>query len=296
MKKEKVGEIVKVAAITILSVGLFSAAFIGANNLAFVAATSASTSFPLQAAAATSFPLRAAAVSAPASETPPPDGLKTPSLTVSETPGSARSATAISPNEAADLGARYILDMFGENIDGSKVEMFYGVSPWSVRTYCYGNVYPASEPDSGKLVYDFTLDAVSGERIGINNYRASRLGLPDVKERTMTFDEATALYNEPPANVDEYAQIARDYAQRHFDHTEVVSARFDHTGVMAYGTDKDSKTLTFKEKNYDFIVTDDTGREALVTITSETKQLLFLDTSSSDIVPGFNADQPGSVG
>jgi len=43
-------------------------------------------------------------------------------------------------------------------------------------------------------------------------------------------------------------------------------------------------------------VTDDTGRVADISIDMDTKQVIYLDTTSSDFIPGFNADAPGAVG
>jgi len=124
-----------------------------------------------------------------------------------------------------------------------------------------------------------------------------------------------AMQYEAPANVDEYAEVAREFAQKHFNHSEVASVDFamislnqgDRAASIkaakayseAYKAGKDKPftfTLYDKGRGITFNVTDDTGRVAVISIDMDTKQVMYLDTTNSDFIPGFNADAPGAVG
>ena len=193
-RKSKGKGIVKVVTMSALSLGLFSAAFVGVNNLAFAAATSDAT--PLEIAAA---PIVAQQVAhLPQGETSSEASAFTPpnitviqaeairGESVQEVP-----STAISMEEAALIGAEYIWDVFGTNIDGMYVEMMYALTPGFTRPTWIGSVSAERpvRPDFGALnnaasagstlmpaveirvlppSYSFRIDALTGMRVDIS--------------------------------------------------------------------------------------------------------------------------------
>ncbi|MDR1689062.1 MAG: hypothetical protein LBS21_10690 [Clostridiales bacterium] len=245
---------------------------------------------------------------------------------------------AMSPEEAAQIGALYILDMTGESIDGKTVEMSYIALPFYSKTYWRGSVLDSaaitadekktenSEPvvyilEDGSVsttgnneLYSFSIDAVTGERIAINpgddvtapeNYGEGKLC-------HLTRGQLEAMRYIAPANADDYAEIARAFAEKHFNHSTVERVEFsavtlnqgsideilaqnaqyakaDHSKPFAY-------TLYEKGRYIIFNVTDSSGRFASVEINADTKRVSSLSTSDNDIVPGYPNYNPESAG
>jgi len=335
-------DLLKVTGATALTLTLAVSAFTGVNNLAFAAATQ-----PEQLTLATP-----AAVTAP-DNAPQAEEIQAayiePNLTIimnknldeNGIPYSNNipSANAISYEEAAKIGAQYIWDLYGESIDGKTVEMTYSAQPFSSRAYWHGTVanskddlsipenyetYPAEEGDTiaatnivDKTLYNFAIDAVTGERVSI--YPNVNIPEPEYlsegKTYTLSPVQMEAMQYEAPANVDEYAKIAEEFAQIHFNHSKVTSVEFTFISLShgdraasieaykayqeAYRAGKDKPftfTLYEEGRGITFNVTDDTGRVANICINMDTKQVLYLNTMDSDFIPGYNADVPGGVG
>ena len=170
--KAKGKEFMKIVAVCVLSVGLFSAGLMGINNLAFASATSGATPLPpavMQVAEAS------AVAYAPQSGQQEADTFVQPSITLQlEThPDHPVPAAVMSVEEAAQIGARYIWDIFGESIDGMYVNMFYAAQPSMSRTWWSGSVGLTPEAGnfgaSGGVSCFFTIDAVTGMRISISS-------------------------------------------------------------------------------------------------------------------------------
>ena len=302
MKKQKGNEIIKVAMAAVLSIGLFSAAFIGANNFALAAATGKTESIP--SAAAT--------VNIPATATVTPEDYQKPELTVyiPENPWYTVNPNAISAEEAAELGALYIWDMFGESMDGKVVEMYYSAWESHTRAYWHGNVANTlddlthngttdSMPVSYNPVYSFTVCATSGERIDIDKKVSHAVG-DDVSAALSALhndrnrrDELVNLRSaqQPPEHLDEYYQAAKDFTAKHFVDTDIVSVVFRNASAVGFDLDENGK-LFIAAQQLLFTVTDNTGREAEVSISRETKELLHIITQHNDVVPGYSYGTP----
>ncbi|MCL2146481.1 MAG: hypothetical protein FWH52_01615 [Synergistaceae bacterium] len=392
MKKIKCNEIMKMVTAIILSIGLFSAAFVGANNLAFAAATNKTESIPpvaktvnIQTAtinkteydspAATDVAVPTAAINKteydpstaadvavptaainkteidpstavinkvendlstsatvnipaventpaveniPAVEMEPPEDYKKPEITVYQqhnewfTP----SVNALSPEEAAEIGAKYIWDVLGESIDGKTVEMYYSAHPSHTRAYWHGSVAETRENldvtdmENYDVQFWFTICAVSGERIDISNTR--RAG-----EASMGNEKYKALWNEieklspeetvelvrlrdeypPPERLPEYVQMAEDFAARHFNNTEVIGSRLcDYSYFGDFALDENRNIVIAPAWEIWFTVTDSAGREADIGINMNTEELLHILTQHNDIVPGYSYEGEPGVG
>ncbi len=272
MRKNKVNDVFKVSVASILSIGIFSAGFLGVNNIAFASAINKTESIATAVAAVNIRP----------TDNELPEGYPKHTLTVYEAPDSnKKSANAISMEEAAEIGAQYIMEIFGESIDGKTVEMFYMSYPYNTRAYWDCSVADSkSELENNEYTFQFTLDAVSGERIGISSFW-------DWKSdgKLYTQEEREGLTEKYYSQSGIYLPIAQEYAKKHFNHSAVTSVVYNNTSGRMTG----KETITFT-------ATDDTEREAYITIDVQTKQLLNIDTTFNDIIPGFNADVPGSVG
>jgi hypothetical protein len=211
---------------------------------------------------------------------------------------------AMSYEKAAQVGAQYIWEMYGESIDGKAVRMLYMASrPSSTRDYWNGYVFNTKaditfprygeESDNSKKsipLFTFEIDAATGEWISIANYH-------DVPKRggangkAATFEELSAMANQPPAGLDEYIMIAKAFAQKHFKKTKVVDAEF-HYQFLNYNEtpgglgDGDTVEIFNKGGTVSIKVPDDTGRVAEVHVNKDTKQAYFLFTDNSDRIDG----------
>ena len=313
--KTKGNELTKVSIVAVLSIGLFSAAFVATNNLAFAAAADKVQSMPPVVAAASLTNSPAAQIAAP-DASGESQGYRKPELSVYDATDKtvAVNPNAISAEEAAELGAQYIWDMFGESIDGKAVVMTYCVWPSHTKAYWLGEVAETKDDaENNDWLFNYYICAVSGERADIYNMNPDIDALThdaasSVRERQISkllieftekyrlagrIDELDEMFAVKPTEeqLEEYGQLAKDYAAKHFIGTEVASIVFIHGGSSA-DIDEDGnifktdKTLTFK-------ATDSSGRCADVCVAIETRALLNVSSSQYDIVPGYNYDAPG---
>jgi hypothetical protein len=333
--KSQVNGLLKISGVTALTLALAVSAFVGVNHAAFAAATQ-----PEKLPAPAARIMTAAEEKNPQNAAAQPE-YKAPKLTVllgeefdEKGKPCLPGKNAMSPEEAAQIGARYIWDMTGESIDGKTVEMSYSALPFSAKTYWRGVVanpaddlktdFPepvlfVSEDGSVSTVgnttlYSFHIDAVTGERVSIDpgvdiptpeNYGEGKVCV-------LTQEELEAMRYNAPANVDEYAEIARAFAEKHFNHSTVERVDFraitlnygnweetarQHT---AYAESDKSKPFTYtiyeKGRHITFDVTDSTGRVASVGIDVDSKQATSLSTFDNDIVPGYPNHNPKSIG
>jgi len=218
-------------------------------------------------------------------------------------PGAEPSANAISADAAAEIGKQYILDVLGVDIDGKAIHMMYSAHPSMTRTFWRGIVTEQQDSYLNNALYDFALDAVSGQRVNISNHNRVMPYMPEEVLNALNeffqdrnrFDEQIALRTgQPPAQLDGYIQTARDFAERHFSATEVVSVEFVNSNALRFGFDE-HRNLAAIGHQLVFTATDSTGRVAYLAIDQETHELIWLFTESNDIVPGFNyvGTEPG---
>ena len=309
MKANKGREIIKVAMATLLSIGLFSAAFVGANHIVFAMATSNTESV---------LPITAT-VYIPSAEITAADDYQEPELFVYD---ATDKTVVVNPNtlsadEAAELGARYIWDVFGESIDGKTVKMTYCVWPSHTRAYWMGAVAESKDAaENHDILFDFYICTVSGERVDVHNLNPDIGGRVREAEWTAKqreiyrlldvfmeeyrlagrVDELDAMFAVRPTEeqLDKYGQLAKDYGAKHFIGTEVTEFVFLRGG-SSVDMDEDGNFVK-TDKSLTFKVMDSVGRCADVNIAIEPRALLSIASSQYDIVPGFNADHPGAVG
>jgi hypothetical protein len=96
--------------------------------------------------------------------------------------------------------------------------------------------------------------------------------------------------------IGKYGQIAREYAEIHFTASNVVSVEYDgFSNAAIFERDADGKLFVTSYSLW-FTITDDTGREANISVITESGQLFHLSTQHSDIVPGFYAGFADGIG
>ena len=194
--KSKGKEMMKVAVVSVLALGMFSAAFIGVNHLAFALATNGAT---LLEAAVPPVTVQAAAYTPQVQQqetiteetttdaaAPEMAVFTPPNITIMQIEAfdpQVIPANAISKEEAALIGAEYLWDVLGASIDGMYVEMMYIMMPGFTRPFWIGSV-SAEKPhnldfedfrddldawmDAAVFAsYSFRLDAITGMRVDV---------------------------------------------------------------------------------------------------------------------------------
>jgi hypothetical protein len=350
--REKGKEIMKVVAVTVLSIGLLSASFIGVNRIALAAAVNGTETLPpITASTVAPQGVEVSADDPEATVVTPLEAteaeiavFESPVLTLFESPYQhyhAIPAYALSMEDAAEIGARNIWDVFGESIDGMYVQMSFTAHASLSRTMWFGMVSPngetASQPESRispfmqESIYNFSIDGITGERINLSqssnvhspfenfedtmaarrafseNSMVFRYALLETGWFDMTLDERMDFLGVTSDALEVYAQKAREFGKRHFNLTTVVDVRLDDSSpywspvtAFAGNVDEDGNVADFFHSSTRFLVTDDTGREAVISIPAYAADWLFrgvdISTQHNDFIPGFNYDRPGGIG
>jgi len=228
-----------------------------------------------------------------------------PEITINVMPNAAGAIPdALSSDEAALTGARYIWDVFGESIDGKTVMLSYSDSPFFAETRWEGMVAGAQAEmppsESGgvssrtlferNVYFSFTINAVTGERIDILRIQED---LPEpVSERMseivwefenpteegLRFLASIAGGASPDSfDLNAYSLLAKDYASRHFVNTEPVGVEFRSIGSGASRFDFDENgELFITSRTLNFEVTDSTERVVHVAIDEATRELISI--------------------
>lgn len=215
MKNNKRNHAFKAAVFSLLGILLLTGIYLGVNRFIFASATDREIHLePFQPMEATqpqaTLLTRLEAV---------PEGYPFPEFSIFVPDGVEELMTpsTISSDQAATIISRYIWEMHGTDISG-KI-MFLGLEsfPSSTRTHWQGHVWSPHDFYGMVIHYNFSIDSVTGERIAIlinDWFPAEALGedLSGASHETL---------------VDFYTEIARDFAQRHFHFTEVVSVTYE---------------------------------------------------------------------
>ena len=272
----KKGEVfIKTVFASVIAVGLFCAAFVLANNVALSAAVNRSDSIYIAAVSVNIPP-----------EIIPPEGFVKPSLTVYEasTAPDTVNTNAMSYIYAAELGAQYIWEVFGVCIDGKVVEMFSTFFPFGTESYWFGRVAESEALiNSNEVIFGFTLDAVSGKRIGIYQSVSALLGENDpslTQEELHKIDEFPNLYVEAE-EIAQYEQIAKEYAGRHFNSSNIAAIEFDRASPLRLGREPDGELIVTEYEMF-FMASDDSCCVVEIAILMSTKELRRINTLQDD--------------
>jgi flavin-binding protein dodecin len=349
-RRNKGKELIAVAAVCVLSIGAFSGAYIALNDQIFARATSEPTLLapPPEVAESENYtependsildqsPAVAASYTDSGAEYVPENVTKNetdefvvPALTVMASPDqeSAIPAVAMSIEDAAQTGARYIWDVFGSNIDGMYVRMFYGDHASQINTWWVGNVFvenpenpmqnyvvhPVTYEKRALPIYTFVINAITGQRIDVsyinpqgipeNIYISPEVMLYRGDDDSMSFRwallesgwfdmdvyEQIELLGMSDESLEAYLQTAKKLAEAQFNTTGVSNVQLDTfwANGMIDGV-VDLATIVF-------VALDSTGREAIITISASDAafQSINISTQHNDFVPGFEFYYPG---
>jgi len=284
----------RAAVFSVLGILLLSAIFVTANRLIFANATD--REIPLPPISPDPIVLtRTDAV---------PEGFPFPEFYIHHMGSEIEtSPNALTAEEAALLGAKYIWEMFGVDISDTSMYVGYSRFPTSTRYHwggqvgVFGALYPA--PDwYVKWLFSFAIDSVTGERIEIHDYR---------KDEIEVFGE-TVSGGGHQRLVEIFKEIAEIYAERHFNFTEIVSISYegmrnmDDHRIYFQGDDGQQHFritgdlcchIWNGETLLSFTATDETGRSANLAISMETQRLAYLTTRHNDIIPGWESAPSG---
>ena len=216
----------------------------------------------------------------------------------------------LSAEEAALIGAEYLWDMFGADLDGMTFEMRYTQFDLYTRDYWMGNVIKLDEIGQNMRDYNYTfaLDALTGERVEIWHFRMcdwispevnvllSNLAVHDPETLERLWEETGRL----PLSVDAVIPVenlGRIVAQRHFNNTELVQVYLPRSDVNNSYAVWDiifeinaAGDLVAAPRSFNVIAVDDTGREISITLAVHESTLVLEGISSkfNDFVPGVH--------
>lgn len=239
-----------------------------------------------------------------------------PNITVSEAAWQSDQipADAIPMEEAAQIGARYLWDVFGVDIDGMHIVMLYSdcwLRPFAGRWT--GSVYLTEEEslanewisfsDGAVIInpalnavvsladrrFSFTIDSTTGERLET----ASRSTTPSpailhdtqtlwesahgLEIQAMSDNELAAFVGLTSEQLEIYTQKVTAFAEAHFNNSTLQNVELCRNVSTPNGAMRLQGIQPLLDTNADgsifgtlsgleFTVTDDTGREAIVTI------------------------------
>ncbi len=191
----------------------------------------------------------------------------------------------LSLDEAAEMAARYIYDIYGESIDGYAI----WISFQGDRGHWAGRVTTSeSRLVADEIVFSFTIDAASGKRIRIIDMRAEDTDLPD---KTMTREEISKLDKQVPDNLAEFEQLAYEYAEKHFYDDEVASLNYNGMQIESAGRES-AGVFKYKETLLSFVAADTTGRDAEIIIVMETNRLAEISDYVSEAERAAHRGEP----
>ena len=272
MAKSKGKKIMKVVTMSVLSFGLLGVSLYGITT-AFASAAPESTPTTVAYALAANESIQS--LSATSEEFVAQD-LRVYDKTEA---GTVVSTNAISLDEAAQIGAEYIWEMFGESIDGMAVEMQYNnlMQHGGSTNALFGTVSNGSE-----IVFNFMVDAFTGERMMVSR-PASNATDTDVSEAWAMMQRAAGSgqcafpVELSQSELDSYLDVARGFAEKHFNNSNVADVSF--TVALASSFDRDANgNIIVTSRRLHFDATDDAGRTVMVSIYQDSQELSVIST------------------
>ena len=330
MTKNKAREIGKVVVASALAIGIFSVSLIGINQWAFARAVDQTYSFPLTTAAGEVM------------QNEQSEEFVAPDFTVSASPWQRYQAEiptqALSMEEAAEIGAEYLWDVFGICLEGMHVEMMFSNWETASRSYWQGSVYSSEEAALALHAHNeamgealrnnpyvdlsefresqpelpsihFMIDAITGMRIDVSveNMSGTPRILTDEEFEILinsrqfidewqswfdkSIDEQIAYLGLSDETLEAYMQVARELAAGHFNNSEVVDVQITSQwggGLSVQMNFGENGERTFVLETINATVTDDTGREAIVSFPAESASFttaVAVRTQHNDFVP-----------
>ena len=321
-------DLLKVATVCILSIGFFCLAFAGFNHMIFASATNDTTPLP-PATTTEAYTQNQEQLDVDVDT----DAFTSPTFTLIEVVdlhAHSIPSSAISIEDAAEIGARYIWDVFGTSIDGLYMEVWFSAHASQSNTTWRGMVY-MENPLNGELnevygysilensalpVYIFSIDSITGEREDITYIDQQRENQHEIRlvrevpyhEDYIELDTRTPLLDAGwfDMNIDEqvafaglsnealyaYLQTAMTLAQAQFNTSNVSNVQL--TSLATNGIIDGLVDVAA----LNFTAIDSNGREALIFIPATGADFIMISitTNHNDFIPGFNYAGVGGIG
>jgi len=120
-------------------------------------------------------------------------------------------------------------------------------------------------------IISFTINASTGQWLVLQTQLPQDHNLP---RQNITMEEYVAMSGATPQNIDSYLHLATEYAQRHFNQTELTSIEFvGKRPNRIPQTMATNNRINFFENLLRFDAVDSNGRKAMIEISYETQQL-----------------------
>jgi hypothetical protein len=321
-------ELLKVVAMCVLSIGLFGAAFVGFNQLIFAAATNEAVPLPTHAEIFAPAPVSElrqleSGIGRVQEENLPQNSAHTeieaeiftaPDLTLIYQNNHPVPASALSMEEAAQIGARYIWDVFGTSIDGMYVRMFYAAHSSHSRTYWHGIVHAERfdgfdiENDdiaariafNDAILYNFSIDAITGMRVDIstgfrftvsqdeliNRSTEERFAVIEARWWELNLAEQLTFLGISIADIAEYIETARFLADAHFA-TEGLMGELSTLRIQLGENGLELAAI-------EYVLTHE-NREAVISVATSVAHAIRygIQTIHNDFIPGFEFHYDG---
>ena len=165
---------------------------------------------------------------------------------------------SMSKEKAIEIGAYYVWEVLGWNLDDLYITFDFIDWPDGTRTMWAGTI-GLSEEHLRQRPFTFLIDSITGERVDLNNFFFGRDPIFDLDAP----EEDEILY---------YEKIALSYLLRHFNQTEVTEINPHPTRFFESPGD----TLTFA-------AVDETGRTARIEVERITGALVTISTHENDV-------------
>lgn len=218
----------------------------------------------------------------------------------------------ISADEAAEIGAQYLWDVYKVDLSQKTIHMSYSADPSRAIGYWYGTIYEEdSEEESLKYmssIYSFGIEAISGKRDSISYENNEEV------EETIPYleSEMNRYYKK---NSKEFLKLAKQFAEHNLP-SKPVKAKFIGTGAgIAQGYEYETQEgaivtmipeneeeidiikiplnekIPAKHVYVEILVSDANKNEVFVTIDVTDKHLAWMNNKYN----GIDYD-PGSIG
>ncbi len=256
-----------------VAIVLCSVMFTGVNNKVLA------SELKTQVSASTTYDIKTAKIE------PSEDYVKEDYKVVVNKLSNKKDKSAMTAEAGAELGAKYLWDMYKVSMKGKVVVMSFNVSPITSETRWIGNIYEkydqtAKETELIQPDYSFMINAITGERQYIQmKYSVSE----DAKTFTFNAKKANEKYKE---QCEEYKKEAIKFAEKSYG-VKIASSDFD--GVSASFVESDYKTRKYNPDKVkcsrmyiNIIVTDTEGIKYQVTLTEDTKELQNINIIEPD--------------
>jgi len=178
----------------------------------------------------------------------------------------------LSLEEAVEIAAAYIYEVFEDSLEGVHIELVYNYNfNISERTWS-GYV---RRPERSNLIMTFLIDAQTGERIELTYWQREPLhGISFAMMESMSEAELLEIFPEPDeAEIAEMMDVVRDIAERHLQTSEIV--RLEYGFLQENG---EADTTYYPSQLSPFFVIDTEGRLIEIIIQRETHLLVSINT------------------